>query len=178
MNKKTLIIIGAITGLIIIGLLVFYFLKPPEPGEEPDKGIFSFLFPTGPDKPLPSPTTPSEPGLLPGETQIYGYPGKGLFQLTQIAVSGSVFNEETKKLQYFEKSTGHVYEISPDGTDKKQLTITTIPKIFKASWSNDTTKAILRYFDTENENIEEQIQTFLAHSIATSTSYIDGSFLP
>jgi hypothetical protein len=176
MNKKTLIIIGIVAGLIIVGFGIFFLVKQPETGQPADEGFMSFLFPTAEDKPILFPPA-QEDDFPPEEGDAITRPETkdSLVQLTAVPVSRAVFNEKSQKVRYFEKSNGHLYEISPDGSEKKQISITTIPKIFEVFWSKDSSKAVLRYFDLENSSGPETVRTFVVSSLATST---EGTFLP
>lgn len=179
MDKKKLIIIG-VGVVIVIGLALFVFFRGPsenEKGAIEDEGFLSFLFPSSKDKsgePFPEPS---------GQTDIngpaegdYSTPGR-LTQLTTKAVSGAVFNEDILKVQYFEKATGHLYEIDAFGQNRKQRTITTIPKIFEVSWSEDASKAVFRYLaEPEEESIIEPIYAFATASLSSTT--VKGIFLP
>ncbi|MFC1625287.1 hypothetical protein ACFL1O_00155 [Patescibacteria group bacterium] len=167
MSKKALIITGIIVALIIIGLVwLFFFREPPKEGEE--KGFLDYLLPTSSDKPTPSlPTLPDYSTGSPGTTTPPILIKGDLIQLVSEPVAGAVFNEELEKILYLKKTTGHLYEINPDGTARKQKTITTIPKIFETFWSQNSANAVLRYSDDET-------YTFLA-SFSTTT---EGVFLP
>lgn len=177
MNKKKLIIIISIAGFLVLVLASFLFFRPSDTTKTGGQGILSFFFPTSKNKPNAT-TTPSINTPL-GTTPIQQGEVQGsaiLTQLTQNAVVGTMFNEKTQKVQYFEKSTGHFFDIDPIGTNKNQRTITTIPKIFEASWSKDGDKAILKYFNEINENSPEAARTFLAYSLSATTT--SGAFLP
>jgi hypothetical protein len=174
-NKKTLIIIGGVIAVIIVGFVLFFIFREPTTEETREEGFLSFLFPSSEDKsggPLPGPSDKPETGDLPGD---YSTQGK-LTRLTSMAVSGAVFNEESLKVQYFEKATGHMYEIDAFGKKEKKRTITTIPKIFEVFWSKNADKAILRYLaEPEEANIVEPVHSFVATSLASTT---EGIFLP
>jgi len=180
MDKKKIIIIG--TGVVIvIGLALFVFSGgSPKNGEETtteSEGFLSFLFPSSKDKegePFSSPSEQS--GTEEFNIENYSTPGR-LVQLTTKAVSGATFNEELLKVQYFEKATGHLYEIDVFGQNKKQRTITTIPKIFEVFFSADASKAVFQYLaEPEEESIVEPVFTFSATSLEKSD--MEGIFLP
>ncbi len=180
MNKKTLIIIGVIVGLLIIGVAVFLFTRPEGAGKATE-GILFFLFPSSEDK--PGPAFPSD-GAQPSPADENGIPGtaglppKILKQLTNDAVAGATFNNTLKKARYFEKTTGNLYQVNADGQNKEQLSITTIPRIFSVIWLKDGNGAALRYFDTSNETDFGLTKTFLVPSLSTSTKELEGIFLP
>ena len=130
MNKKTLIILGTIIGIIIIGIILFFVFKPEEIEAPREKEIIDFFFPETREENglIPTPTIPEEEILEEEITQ----PIRQLIQITNIPTIGATFHEQTNKVRYFERSTGHLYELTTQGREKKQLTITTIPKIFEA----------------------------------------------
>jgi len=176
MNKKQIIIlISSALGLILIGIILSFALadrdeKKDENGEE---GFFSSIFGTGGSPSIVSPTDPLENIELKYETTTQQE--KDLTQLTNFAVAGAVFNEDLEKIIYFEKSTGHLYEIGSSRQDMKQISITTIPGILEIIWSQDGTKAVLKYFDINSSIIKEAVYSFSVSSFATST---EGVFLP
>ncbi len=176
MNKKTLIILGTIIGIIIIGIILFFVFKPEEIEAPREKEIIDFFFPETREENglIPTPTIPEEEILEEEITQ----PIRQLIQITNIPTIGATFHEQTNKVRYFERSTGHLYELTTQGREKKQLTITTIPKIFEALWSKDSTSVILRYVGLEINDI----QTFLVTQTPTTTPQepeeIEGVFLP
>lgn len=178
MNKKTLIIIGTIVGLAVIGFTVFYFTRPAGTGEE-QGGIFSFLFPSSATKPRPG--APGNGAALFPETGGAPIPGQAqaeLIQLTRTPVAGATFNAEKNKVFYFEKSTGYLYQTDPRGENKEQLSINTIPKIFEVTWLKNGYGAVLRYLETGATEKIDPFRTFLAYPVASSTKELEGIFLP
>lgn len=185
MDKKNIrIIIISVGVVVVISLALFVFFRgPSESGEgatTQGEGFLSFLFPSSEDKPgepYADPSDQSDTNDLPeGE---YSTPGK-LTQLTTKSVSGAIFNEELLKVLYFEKATGHLYEIDAFGQNREQRTITTIPKIFDISWSEDESKAVLRYLaEPEEGSIIEPMYTFITTSLTGEDSdTTEGIFLP
>lgn len=90
-NKKFLIFLGIVVGLIIVGLIVFWIFKPSPSSEK--TGFPTGFFPAGgqnaPGKTLPgTPATPP-PTIQPGQQEP-------LTQLTQNAVIGPTFLEKDK----------------------------------------------------------------------------------
>jgi hypothetical protein len=162
MNKKITISIIIILLLIGGGFYWFYSKKPAE--ERP--AIISILFPSAGEKTIEGlpPTTPSVP-------TNNGIPGnktgeKNLIQLTSNAISGAGMASAT--VRYIEKSTGHIYEINPDGQNRQRLSNTTILKTFETFWSYRANKLIIRY-------LESSLVRNLSASISTTTQ---GVFLP
>ena len=113
MNKKTLIIIGVLVGLLIIGVAVFLFTRPEGAGKA-SQGMLSFLFPSPENKPGPSlhPTDTGDGSTQEQATTTPNQPQKTLMQLTTDAVAGAAWSNTLKKVRYFEKNTGNLYKIS------------------------------------------------------------------
>ena len=179
MDKKKLLTVGV--GIVaVVGLALFVFLRGPSENKETstkDEGFFSFLFPSSENKEGAPYAGPTEQ-LDDGEYNVgdYSTPGK-LIQLTRKAVSGATFNEEDLKINYFEKPTGHLYEIDSFGKNEVQKTITTIPKIFEVSFSADSSRAVFRYLaESEEESVIEPVYTFSATSLESQE--VEGIFLP
>jgi len=165
MNKKELTILIIIGLLLIAGVLWFFFFDKPSDEEATKKpGFFSFLFPDSEEAPLSSSQISQIPPIPPISPN---QPVSDLIQLTAGPISGATFNEESQKVFYVQKSTGHLYEINPEGTEEKQRTITTIPKTFEVLWSKDASKAIIKYFDKEIGS--DLVKYFVASFSATST---------
>ena len=164
MSKKTIIILIVIIILLLIGggIYWYYFQKPPE--ERP--AIISVFFPSAGEKTIEGlPQPPVGGGLpsgggLPGGSAV----GKNLIQLSSSAISGATAASTT--IRYVEKSTGHIYEINPDGQNRQRLSNTTILKTFETFWSPKANKIIIRYLNSS-------LKTF-SFNIGTTT----GVFLP
>jgi hypothetical protein len=167
MNKRFLIIIGAILGLIILGLTAFWISR----GEAPEaiKKPLSIFFPSAePAEEWPSATAP--PGREP--QTIYMSQGRTLRQLAEKAVSGATY--AGGKARFIEKATGHIYDANPDGSNPEKISSATIPGIFETYWSSDGNQLVIRYLEKNETAIEDTIRNFSVLS-ATSTQ---GVFLP
>ena len=181
-NRKKIIILSVVVILfLIIGGLWFYSRKTVTPGEE--KGFLSFFFPSAGEKEIEG--LPGAETGLPTGGEIIGKKTeeKKLTQLTSSAVSGATTASTT--VRYIEKSTGHIYEINPDGQNRQRLSNTTILKTFESFWSPRANKVIIRYFEEAStvQNSSLAIKTFSAvlgtttQKIATTTP-LQGTFLP
>ena len=179
MDKRYLIIIGTIAGLTIIGLILFWTLggaKPASEGKFPEGGAFPSSL-TGVPGQMPSqgPANPP-PTIFPGQQ-------KSLTQLTKKAVSGAIFTEKdsgdktkTGIVRYFEKATGHIYDIDLKTLASVRVSGTTIPGIFEVYWSNDGNQAIIRYVEKNETGIEDTVRNFSVLSMAATSTR--GTFLP
>ncbi len=171
MNKKIIIILSAIVILLLLAGGIYWFYPNKPASERP--GIISALFPSAEEQQIQGLPTPGGGGGLPGGIQVE----KTLIQLTQNAVSGAGAASTT--IRYIEKSTGNIYEIAPNGQNRKRLSNITILKTFESFWSADASKLILRYFE---EGAYPSVKTFSASLTATGTSTatttLQGIFLP
>ncbi len=171
MNKKIFIILGVFIGIAIIGIVLFFVFKALKTDTIKDRNVISFFLPETKEKDIQSPqekiTTETE------ETQTQ--PPRQLIQIINTPTTGAVFNKQSNKVNYVEKTTGHLYETNQEGGEKKQLTLTTIPKTFKVLGLQDSSGIILRYLRPEKNDI----QTLLTTNTPTTTpKEIEGVFLP
>lgn len=169
MNKKTIIILTTVLVLLLAAGGIFWLISgksssKKEPGVTPS-------FPSG------ETTGPgaggSSGGLFPsgGEEAL-------LIKLSDSPVSGAAFFQgtATATVRYVEKSTGHVYEITPDGKDRQRLSNTTILKTFGVLWSPSADKLVMKYFDGD-EGTSGMVKTFSA-TLNRLTNSLEGVFLP
>ncbi|MFH0803662.1 MAG: hypothetical protein V1877_00905 [Candidatus Tagabacteria bacterium] len=182
MNKKILIALGIIVGLIIIGLVIFWFVYLGKPIPPAAESIFpGGLFPSAEKKTIgqiaPGSVVNPPPTIQAGQQ-------KPLTQLTEKAVAGATFIEKIKEdktkigvARYLEKATGHIYDIDlpageagPQGGISEIISNTTIPNIFEAYWSPDGKQVLTRYTENNETGIEDPVRNFSLISIATTSS--------
>ncbi len=168
MNKKRILILISVIALFAVIGVIFWFVskKSSVPGKE---RIFQKLFPSTEERKTEQQGKEGLEGELPGPERKE----KDFICLSQSPVSGAA-NTENNSVRYAEKSTGHIYDISPVGKDKNRKTNTTILKTFEVFWSSYADKMIIRYFDGNGD-----IKNFSA-IVATSsaTSSLEAVFLP
>ena len=186
--KKVLAIVIIIIILLAIGFVAWLFIGEKTPGEKIEM-VKNFL-PFGSDVNLPPPPLITQ---LPPEgnggngTEGPIIKGQKLYQLTQNAITGATFKESQSlydldgKVRYVEKSTGHIYEIKPDGSEQSnRISNTTILKSFEVIWSFDANNLIVRYL--KDENNKEVVKNFLLNlteqGLESATSSSQGTFLP
>ncbi len=170
MDKRYLIIIGVITGLIIIGLIAFWIFRATTPETTPTPA--GSPFPSGTKMPA-QPTTPATPTttIPPGEL-------RQLTQLTQKPISGATFISSTTTKQvvrYFEKNTGHVYDIDLQKGESSRISNTTIPGIFEVHWLKNGEQAAIRYIENNETGVEDTVRNFIITSISATSTH--GIFL-
>ncbi len=171
MDKRYLTIIGIITGLIVIGLIVFWVSMATTPATTP--APLGNPFPSGTNIPAQpkTPTTPT-PTIPPGQL-------RQLTQLTQKSVSGAIFISSTTTQQvvrYFEKATGHIYDIDLQKGESSRISNTTIPGIFEISWLKNGEQAVIRYTENNETGIEDAVRSFIITSLSATSTH--GIFLP
>lgn len=176
MNKRAIIILIIVAVLLIVGGIWFFSRGPAGDGSG---GFFSGLFPLGGDDSGGTGVPPPDGGNLPssGGENV-------LTQLTKNAVAGAGAASTT--IRYVEKSTGHVYEIEPNGQNKKRVSNATILKTFESLWSPLADKLVMRYFEDTGESILS-VKNFSANlfpsgtnstSSAPASSPVQGMFFP
>jgi hypothetical protein len=171
-NKKLLIILGVIIGLIIVGLILFLVLYPKETKESATT-LFG-IFPSPGEKIT---VQPSAEGPIAAPPTIETGQRKPLFQLTQKAVSAATF-AKNGMVRYFEKATGNIYDINPQGGISVRISNTTIPNIFEVCWSADGERAVIRYTENNETGVSDIIRNFSIVSIDATSTSINGVFLP
>lgn len=177
MNKKRILqIILVVLIIILIGLLIWFFLRPqtditaPEPGtgepiiETPGGGG------TIPETPLPgtggetggetggisTPTpetpTPSTGSISYGNLSLLFKPI--LRQVSTEPIAGStIFNKGGRQfIRFTDRATGHIFETDAEIIKLSQITNTTVPKVYEAIWQKNGEGAIYRYLRS-NGNI-------------------------
>lgn len=68
------------------------------------------------------------------------------------AVLSPVLDAKNSVLKYYSKTTGKVYQINPDGSNKKTISDTELPGLMDVFWSPDFTKAITQFAAGNNTN--------------------------
>jgi hypothetical protein len=173
MNKNFLIILGIIVGLVIVGLIVFWIFYPGGTTTTSVTTLFG-LFPGGGEKTSvqsPPPLGPEAPVTIQLGQQ------RTLIQLTQKAVVGATFTGEGK-VRYFEKATGNIYDIEPQGENAVRISNTLIPGIYEVYWSPDVKQAAICYTEKNESSIEDVVRNFGITSIDASSTSVKGIFLP
>ncbi len=169
MNKKTIIILSTVLILFLVAGGVFWLISEKSSTKK-ELGVTP-SFPSG------EATGPgnggSSGGIFPS-----GQKETALIELSDSPVSGAAFFKgvATSTVRYAEKSTGHIYEITPNGKNRQRLSNTTILKVFNLSWSPNADKLVMRYFDSD-EGSFGAVKTFSA-TLNPLTNSLEGVFLP
>lgn len=171
--------------LIIIIIVIIFAFRGDEDKQLPKE---ENKFPQGGDRG----TTPGfgleeDSGVLAGEgpegvtEELVSYR-----KITEAPVAGFVtFGEtadDTLRLRFVEKETGHIYEYNPEkNTAPVRISNTTIPGAQEALWSAEGDGIIYRYLDSPEDTIKTFVAVLKENSLATSTEEtrykLDGVFL-
>lgn len=178
----TLIIFAVIIGSLFGGA---YFLSR-DTGQTATETLAEF-FPFGGDAPAETdvPRGDQTPGEFDGEEEEEetGEPtgereqtGR-LIQIAQAAVSGATIispnTDESPRVRYGERSTGHVFDYNLETGEQTRITNTTIPAIQELYWGEDGDALIARYINERGsiQNFNAEIE---AAEVATTTGEATG----
>lgn len=138
LNKRLIILIAIITGIIIfVGLILWLLFRTPAEQPAITKPI------PGEEEPTTTITPPKE-----GEFTI--------FKLSDVAAISPTISGD--KVLYYSKLNGNVYETDFEGENTTTKTNVNIPDLIITIWSYDKTKAINIY--KENETIKKVFYDF------------------
>ena len=178
MSKKPLIIIiSTALGILLIGLMGYYFLiQGGGVGGEKDPTGKNF-FPLGGDG---GPTTPGGEPTTPG-----GGPAKPtnftqkLRQLSAepVAGAGVLDVKAGTPVRYIEKATGHIFEVELFSPNRSRVSNTTIPVVYDAVWGNKNGALVARYLKEDNQTIDTYSLIIKATS-TTTDNVISGIAFP
>lgn len=127
-------------GIISLGVVFIAFRDAPSDILAPsDNTPTDSSFPQSGIKDEP----PAGPQTLPSE--------RDLIKITNGAVSG--FIPVATGIRFIEKSTGHIFDSSPDGQTQTKISNTTIPQTIDAVWASNGARAIIRYREKEEIKI-------------------------
>ncbi|MDO8560897.1 MAG: hypothetical protein Q7R91_01640 [bacterium] len=171
MNRRNIIIISVIVGLLIIGGVVFFLLSRPSgttTGETPLTSLFGRLpligGRVGPTPPSGNEATTQDETLPPSTTETR----RRIVQLTDEPVIGPAFDVKTQKIFYYKKRDGHLVSNTPSNGNEETVSNLTILNILEVFWSPDKKKTVIVYQDSAD------IKKFISE--ATSTPKV--AFLP
>ena len=178
-SKKIWFIVGGIVILLIAAATVYVlFSKQGSDGTGTTKGVGSLFGFIGTDVGRPV-TGDIRPGsLVPDGTVTSGAPDEALFrQLSTIQIAGAtaVVRDGKTLVRYVSRENGFIYEADPVTGTSRQLTNTTVPRIYEAFWGNNGQTVVLRFLQkdplTNRDVIKTQIGD-LALPISTTTAVL------
>jgi WD40 repeat protein len=163
-KKRILLIIAfiAVAALIAFGLFYFFFRGAPTPPAAPPVtappiGVLPPAAPAAPQAPVVTP--PVAPGLPQATSVARG----GLTEtnvITSAATQNATLAADGTSMQYWNKTDGKFYRITPDGL-VKQMSGETFYSVQNVTWSPDKNRAVLEYPDGSkiiyNFNTQKQV---------------------
>jgi len=181
MSKKTFTLFILVL-LALIAFLGWFFFFRGETRQGPDgTDQPTDLFPFGQGTTTTSTTatsTDSTPGTIDisngGQTVI-----PRLRQLWKDPTAGATFFPGTgtsTSVRFVDRATGHIYEAPLAATGETKISNVTIPQIHEALWAQNGNELIFRYL--KNDSIIQSFYATIATSSASTTSSIEGYFLP
>ncbi len=75
----------------------------------------------------------------------------------------------TTFIRYVERATGHIFETKPEVLSSIEISNTTIPKIYDASFVKGGTAILYRYLDTDENTIETYYANLVLPKVATTS---------
>lgn len=174
-NKKPILAIAGIIAVLIATLIVFLLLNNETSSIEKKQQEISeqISFPE-----FPSFSTEELENIQQNQEYIQNLQSKQKMIKLSDSISGASFNQEINKVLYFEKTTGNVFQINPDGTEKQRITSNNIPKISDVFWSPKGDKAVLKIISENETGIKESARFFSIYSIINDSNELGGIFLP
>ena len=175
-NMKTILILIAIALVLVIGVMLTFslFTQPAEVADRDADSIFSRLFPFG--------KSDEDSTFKRSTTTDFAYddstlPVPKLRQISPFPVAGAITIEgkEDTVIRFIERETGNVFDTTTTSLAQTRISNTTIPRIQDAIWVSGGEALVIRYFDEENENIEN-FYAELTESDGEEKSLV-GSFL-
>lgn len=103
-----------------------------------------------------------------------------------IAGATTVTHDGKTYVRYVLRENGFIYDVDPETGTSKQLTNTTIPKIYEASFGNSGNTVVLRYLTKDELTHLDVIKTYLANlnlpitdaSTTDAVGTLEGNYLP
>lgn len=184
MNRRLVIIIGAILGILLIVGLYFFLALSPQNGGEGDGGLFGDL--TSGDR---QPGEPGDGGFSINDDPFFGGSGERakLVRISDGPATGSVVfttlatttASSTRIVRYLERDTGHIFEYDVSKGRSERISNTTVPGVRTAYWFGESPRVILEYIDDDgslaryNATIENGslAGSFLSRSVADLSTF-------
>ena len=176
-SKKIWIILGVIILFIVIALGVFFMMSKSKATTGGSKGVGSLFGFSGAEV-----ARPIGGDIHAGSSTSDGYTAgtsdadEPLFrQLSTVQVAGatSVTHGGQTFVRYIARENGFVYEVNPVTGASRQLTNTTVPRIYEAYWGNGGNSVVIRYLFKNPLTKQDIIRTEIGDlvlPIASSTT--------
>ncbi len=184
MSKKNTILIIIIAVIILIGGLIFFYFSSNRAGQNTTNTNTTSPFGnTSQNKTNNNTGVQTTPTGLSTSTETVSL--AKLIQLYKNPTSGTVFfvNKNNQNiLRFVDRAVSNVYEyvLSSQTGEVQRVTNVTIPKIQETVWSNSGSNLVLRYLDTDTDNISSfsaKIKTSSSSVSTNSFQELTGAFL-
>ncbi len=193
MPRKTKIIF--ITVFILVGIIIlgFYFYNKSKktPATPSNPSLFDKFNPFGTSTSVNNnPVVDKEEGdIVMNEEGDPVFVAQRLHKLTDFAVSGATFFEESKiveggitkvtpSLRYVEKATGHIYQMNLELKTSGKVSNSTIPSVYETIFSGDANSVMYRYASSDNKSITSFLATIGGGSSFLSSDILEVSLSP
>lgn len=167
MNKKILISVLLLVVLLTLGW--FFFIRT---STSPLAETINDILPFGSGEDAGPGTGNGDPegGEDPTDTDTNTAPTARLFKITDTPTAGAIAFERNNELfiRYVERSTGHIFDVSPATLTKIQITNNTLPKIYEALFKKDGGGVVIRSIQSGTDMITNTSLTLTAPK-STST---------
>lgn len=180
MNKRTLVIVGIATLILILGGIsaYFYFSKKSPSMEEgvprfPNIGNVTSI-PRQDGEETRENFTPGSGAKLPRLWELHKTPVAGIgFVETGTKTNRSVF------VRYIERSVGHIFETNLGTFVENRISNDTHPGISEAFFGNKGSSVVIRFLDSEdNTTIKTRVQNIKAPSVSFDQTSSDSESAP
>jgi hypothetical protein len=183
MSKRNSIIIILLIFILITGTLIFYYFSNGNaPAQNPQnitpaQGNLFGNTPSNGNAVVSTTTGGEAPAVSPAQISAK------LIQIYKNPTSGSIFftNKNNQNvLRFISRASGNAYEYLPESQTGEpiRITNTTIPKIQEAVWSSVGDNLVLRYLDSDTDNIVSfSAKIKISTTTPDSTGEITGTFL-
>jgi hypothetical protein len=175
MSRKLIITISIVLGVILIGLVGYYFVIQNNNNTETGGKTTGFrsFFPFGGNNTTSNGTSTENNNVEPTPTPISQTDfTQKLRKLSSEPVSGAGASD-TKAgtvVRYIEKATGHIFETELFSPKSNRISNTTIPLVYEAIWGNGNNSLIARYLADDNQKIDTYSLTLKKVSTTTENT--------
>ena len=182
MSKKIIIIIPIILGVLLLGLVGYYFLVQNNQSSPGTTSGFKGFFPfggnsgTGETPTNVSSTTTSTPALAPSGQVNFNVKLREL-SVEPVSGAGIVDIKAGSIVRYIEKATGHIFEVELFSPNKNRISNTTIPLVYDAIWGNKNASLVTRYLRDDNQTVDTY--SLIIKDVSTTTEHsVSGIIFP
>lgn len=163
-SKKIWIIALVVLMLIALGVGIFFFMSHNKTSKGGTKGVGSLFGLLGEDTPRQTGGTINTGSSTSDGTGVEGtnVSDEPMFrQLSTIQVAGAttVVHDGKTFVRYIARENGFVYEVDPVTGVSRQLTNTSVLRIYEAYWGNNGNTVVIRFLYKDPYSQKDTIQT-------------------